>query len=110
MRPVDVNETNESIVRQKLYGEEPEKAVRFKFDIGDQVRINKTRRTFKKGYLPNWTEEVFTVTKRVPRRPLVYRIADYDNDELHRTFYEQEMQKVDKTDSDLYRIEQITNT
>ena len=58
MRPVDVNETNESIVWQKLYGEEPEKPVRFKFDIGDQVRINKTRRTFKKGYLPNWTEEV----------------------------------------------------
>jgi hypothetical protein len=52
MRPVDVNETNESIVWQKLYGEEPEKPVRFKFDIGDQVRINKTRRTFKKGYLP----------------------------------------------------------
>ena len=49
MRPVDVNETNESIVWQKLYGEEPEKPVRFKFDIGDQVRINKTRRTFKKG-------------------------------------------------------------
>ena len=51
MRPVDVNETNESIVWQKLYCEEPEKPVRFKFDIGDQVRINKTnniRRTFKK--------------------------------------------------------------
>jgi hypothetical protein len=65
------------------------------------------RRTFKKCYLPNWTEEVFTVTKRVPRRPPVYRIADYDNDELHGTSYEQEMQKVDKTDSDFYRIEQI---
>jgi hypothetical protein len=49
MRPVDVNETNGSIVWQKLYGEEPGKPVRFKFDIGDQVRINKTRRTFKKG-------------------------------------------------------------
>jgi hypothetical protein len=50
---------------------------------------------------------VFTVTKRVPGQPPVYGIADYDNDELHGTFYEQEMQKVDKTDSDLYRIEEI---
>ncbi|XP_028416753.1 uncharacterized protein LOC114540964 [Dendronephthya gigantea] len=107
MRPVDVNETNESAVWQKLYEEEPEKPIRFKFDVGDQVRISKARRTFKKGYLPNWTEEVFTVTKRIPRRPPVYRIADYDNDELDGTFYEQELQKVNKTDSDFYRVEQI---
>ena len=52
MRPVVVNEDNESIVRQKLCGEESEKPVRFKFNIGDQVRISKGRRTFKKGYLP----------------------------------------------------------
>ncbi|CAB4042433.1 uncharacterized transposon-derived, partial [Paramuricea clavata] len=64
MRPVDVNEDNESIVWQKRYGEESDKPVRFKFNIGDQVRIGKARRTFKKGYLPSWTEEVFTITKR----------------------------------------------
>ncbi|CAB4044097.1 Hypothetical predicted protein, partial [Paramuricea clavata] len=48
---------------------------------------------------------VFTVTKRVPRRPLVYKIADYDDEELEGTFYEQELQKVNKSDSDYYRIE-----
>ena len=102
MRPVDVNEDNESIVWQKLYGEEYDKPVQFKFSIGDQVRISKARRTFKKGYLPNWTEEVLTITKRVLRRPPVYKIADFDDEELKGTFYEQELQRVNKTDSDFY--------
>ncbi|CAB3987965.1 uncharacterized transposon-derived [Paramuricea clavata] len=77
------------------------------FNIGDQVRISKARRTFKKGYLPNWTEEVFTITKRVLRRPPVYKIADFDDDELKGTFYEQELQRVNKTDSDFYRVEEV---
>ncbi|CAB4008765.1 uncharacterized transposon-derived [Paramuricea clavata] len=106
MRPVDVNEDNESIVWQKLYGEQSEKPVRFKFNIGDQVRISNARRTFKKGYLPNSTEEVFTITKRVLRRPPVYKIADFDDEELKGTFYEQELQRVNKTDSD-FRVEEV---
>ena len=107
MRPVDVNKSNENIVWQTLYGKESKKSIQFKFDIGDQVRISKAKRTFKKGYLPNWTEEVFTITKRVPRRPPVYKIADYDSEELEGTFYEQELQKVNKSDSDYYRVEKV---
>ena len=106
MRPVDVNEDNESIVWQKLYGEESDKPVRFKFNIDDQVRISKARRTFKKGYLPSWTEEVFTINKRVLRRTPMYKIADFDDEELKGTFYEKELQRVNKTYSDFYRVEE----
>ena len=91
MRPVDVNKKMENVVWHNLYGNESSKPVRFKFNIGDQVCISKTRRAFKKGYLPNWTEEVFTVSKRVPRRPPVYKIVDYDGEGLPGTFYEQEL-------------------
>ena len=107
MRPVDVNKKNENVVWHNLYGNESSKPVRFKFNIGDQVRISKTRRSFMTGYLPNWTEEVFTVSKRVPRRPPVYKIADYDGEELAGTFYEQELQKVTKTHDEFYRVEKI---
>ncbi len=60
-----------------------------------------------KGYLPNWTEEVFTITKQIPRKPPVYKIADYHGDELEGTFYEEELQKVIKRDSDYYRVEKV---
>ena len=88
MRPVDVNEANEGTVWQNLYGNESTRSTEYKFNIGDQVRISKTRRTFKKEYLPIWTEEVFTITERIPRQPPVYRIADYDGEKLDGTFYE----------------------
>jgi hypothetical protein len=76
-----------------------QKSIQFEFSIGDQAWIGKAKRTFKKGYLPNRTEEVFTVTKRVPRRSPVCKIADYDGEELEGTFYEQELQRFNKSDS-----------
>ena len=107
MKPADVNHENESMVWQRLYGNEPRKPIKYKFNVGDQVRISKARWTFKKGYLPNWTEEIFTITKRVPRRPPVYKIADYHGEELEGTFYEQELQSFIKKDTDFYRIENV---
>ena len=50
--------------------------------LGDQVRISKSRRTFKKGYFPSWTQEIFTVTKIIPRVPPIYQLRDYADDEI----------------------------
>ena len=105
--PISVNLLNVGQVRRKLYGNLwriPSK--KFKFKIGDQVRISKSRRTFKKGYLPNWTEEIFTISKIIPRSPLVYGIKDYHGEELQGVFYAEELQKVRKTD-DVYRVEKV---
>ena len=33
------------------------------FKIGDIVRISKYKKFFAKGYLPNWSEEIFVITK-----------------------------------------------
>ena len=38
MRPSDVNHANESIVWERLYGNEASKLVKYKFRIGDQVK------------------------------------------------------------------------
>ena len=57
LRPIDVIK-----IRQRLYGSTVVK--NYKYRVGDHVRISKARRQFKKGYLPNWTEEVFIITKR----------------------------------------------
>ena len=34
-----------------------------KFKVGDHVRISKYKNIFAKGYTPNWSEEVFVVSK-----------------------------------------------
>ena len=34
-----------------------------KFKVGDRVRISKYKNIFAKRYTPNWSEEVFVVSK-----------------------------------------------
>ena len=86
--PASVSLLNVGQVRRKLYGKSWTKPIRkFKFKLGDQVRISKSRRTFKKGYLPSWTQEIFTVTNIVPRVPPVYRLRNYADDEIEGVFY-----------------------
>ena len=105
--PALVSLPNVGHVRRKLYGKSWTKPGRnFKFKLGDQVSISKSRRTFKKGYLPSWTQEIFTVTKTIPRVPPMYQLRDYADDEIEGVFYAEELQKVHKSD-DIYKIEKI---
>jgi len=55
-----VTQANSEEVWEALYGKKG-KFKKPQFKVGDQVRLNKKFRTFKKGYLPGWTEEVFVV-------------------------------------------------
>ena len=79
---------------------------KFQFRVGDQVRISKARRIFKKGYLPSWTEEIFTISQRIDRSPPVYRLKDLMGEDIAGIFYGQELQKVIKTD-DVFRVEKV---
>ena len=73
---------------------------------GDRMRLSKAKRMLKKEYLPNWTEELFTIVGCIETRPPVYLIKDDHGEILEGTFYAEELQKVIKTD-DVYKIETI---
>ena len=60
--PATVSLLNVGQVRRKLYGKiERSKPKRFKFKVGDHVRLSLRKRLFKKGYKMNWTEEIFQI-------------------------------------------------
>ena len=106
-KPADVTVNNEKQVWHTLYDDcNDVKHVKYKFNIADQVRISKIKRTFEKGHLPNFSKEIFTVSKQIPCDPPVYKLKDYDGEELKGTFYEKELQKVIKPD-DVYEVEKI---
>ena len=75
--------------------------------VGDRVRLNKKFHTFKKGYLPGWTEEVFVVDKVKPGPVPTYKIIEWDGTPLAGTFYNQDLQKVEVSDDTLFRIEKV---
>ena len=97
---------NEFQVRQTLYGEKQAKTKKFKFNVGELVKISKARRPFEKAYKQGWTEENFTIAERLARSSPVYKIKDYRGEMLEGIFYEQKLQKVVKKD-DVYRVDSI---
>jgi hypothetical protein len=60
------------------------------------VRLSKAKRTFKKGYLPNWTEELYTVVECIETRPPVCLVKDDHGEIMEGTFYAEGIQKVIK--------------
>lgn len=108
--PDGVTSHNEDDVRAILYPATKTRAAqRYRFEVGDKVRISFTRRAFRKGYLPNWSTEIFSIIDKFPTTPPTYGIVDYNGDPLEGKFYAQELQRITKED-DTYKVERIIDT
>ena len=57
MKPVNVKPRTYIDSSKEINGKDP------KFKIGDIARISKYKNIFPKGYVPNWSEEVFMIKK-----------------------------------------------
>ena len=107
MTPSEVNAQNEEEVRARLY--RPKSKLVWKFQVGDKVRIGRGKREFKKGYLPSWTDEIFTIASRRPSDPPVYQVKDYNGELIGGNFYAFELQRVIQEDN-VYKTDKILKT
>ena len=98
MKPVDVKD-NTYIDFEKEVNDK-----NFKFKVGDHVRTSKYKNIFAKGHMPNWSEEVFIVSKIKNTVSWTYVIIDLNGEKLIGTFYEKELQKTDQKE---FRIEKV---
>ena len=85
MKPVDVKDNTYTDFKKKVNDKDP------KFELGDHVRISKYKNIFAKGYTPNWSEEVFVVSKIKNTVPWTYVINGLNVEEIIGTFYEKEL-------------------
>src|SRR3977135_763534 len=104
--PNGVNEDTE--IEMWLLNEPIEKSHKSKIRVGSTVRLSKAKNVFEKGYLPNWTEEVFTVSRVLNTTPPQVKVTDYSGVEIQGSFYIQEVQQVDKPEE--YRVEKVIQT
>ena len=106
IRPDEVKEENQLEIWEAHYATTPRtKPPRFKFKLGDIVRISRNKGTFEKGYTSNWSEEYFTVVSRLMRKPPTYRLRDLNDEPLLGVFYERELQKI--TPPDEHAVEKV---
>jgi len=104
--PESVTVDTENEIRSNLT---PRKIVplKWKFELGDKVRLSRAKRAFGKGYLPGWTTEIFTIKTRISTHLPTYEIVDYDGENIAGKFYAEELQKIIKKEDDMYDVEKI---
>ena len=70
------NKVKNSDFMSILYGQPIREFTLPNFTIGDKVRISKIDLPFRKGYKPQFTEEVFEIVALAGRKPPTYTIKD----------------------------------
>jgi len=109
MAPSEVNSYNEDVVIARLYPLKP-KTYRWKYALRDRVRIAMQRQPFRKGYLGEWSEEIFEISTRLPTVPVTYELRDLLGESIKGRFYEPEIQRVLKSDDERFVVDRIIKT
>ena len=104
--PVEASKKkNEGTVYFNLYGDMELSSSKPKFKAGDEVRIFKyKRKIFDKGYISNWTEEVFTEDKIQNTDPITNKIKDLNSEKIKRSFY---TEKLLRAKQEVFRIDKV---
>ncbi|XP_024943870.1 uncharacterized protein LOC112494811 [Cephus cinctus] len=107
MKPIDVTARNEKKLLHRVYKNFKIKpTLRLaKFKVGDKVRISKFKHIFEKGYTPNWTTEIFTISQVENTHLVTYKLKDYQDHPIEGGFYEQELTRVKYPD--IYLVEKV---
>ena len=98
MKPIDVMCDSSAEYNENLNKKDP------RFKVGDHVRISKYKNIFAKGYAPNWSEEVFVVSKIRNTVPCAYIVNDLNGEKIAGSFYKRELEK---TNQEKFRIEKV---
>ena len=108
--PSEVNMKNQAEIWQRLYGQ-PDKPIKPLYKAGDHVRITKEKGKLTKGYLPNFTSEVFVVQKLLKNRhPATYKLIDLTGEQLDGIFYNAELVRVTPLSKLGQQIEEIVKS
>ena len=71
IKPFNVKSNTYITSSKKINDKDP------KFKIGDIFRISKYKNIFVKGYVPNWSEELFVIKRIKNTVPWTYVISDH---------------------------------
>jgi hypothetical protein len=114
MKPIEVNHSNEKEVFRNLYGTNNlinliGQRDKGSLDLGNTVRKKYDLTHFDRGYYPNWSDETYTVDRKLPKiGKRQYVVKDYYGNTQNRRFYKEELQKISPNTP--YRIDRILRT
>ncbi|KAL3078628.1 hypothetical protein niasHT_035111 [Heterodera trifolii] len=87
LRPNEISDANAREVWKRVYGEGLTPAEKKpKIIAGETVRIPEPKHIFEKGYIPNYSDHVYTVDEARSTNPQHYLLKDYYGTKLKRKF------------------------
>ncbi|KAK3107432.1 hypothetical protein FSP39_014484 [Pinctada imbricata] len=111
MSPSQINKKNEGKLWSFLYLQKSKsrsKAMKYKFKIGDFVRISHAKKPFMRAYDEQFTPEIFKIRYRyrIQGFPL-YKLIDFLDQSVKGSFYQYELLRVYKDSNSLWLIEKV---
>lgn len=91
MTPIEASEVeNTEIVFRNLFpgGKKIERGEPY-FTVGNNVRVLNKKKIFEKGYTPNWSNQIYRITKVYHTIPYTYRVNEFE-----KLFYQEELNLV----------------
>ena len=65
---------------------------------------------FRKGYLGDWSEEIFEISTRLPTVPVTYELRDLLRESIKGRFYEPDIHRVLKSDDERFVVDRLLKT
>ena len=88
------NHVKNSDLTSILYSKPLREYKKPKFRIGDRIRISNYDLPFRKGYEPQFTQEISEIVAIAAKKPATYTIKDEQEEVVRRKFYEKELIRV----------------
>lgn len=120
LSPNEVTKENEADVWARLYlkkikrsgkqntKKKKQRTVRYRYKINDLIRLSHLKHIFRRGYNQQFTGEIFKVSKRFHLQGIpMYKVRDFNEELIEGDFYENDLQKVDKSEDSLWLIEKV---
>ena len=96
MAPNDVTKENRAEVYKKLFPDQSI-TVECRHRVGDLVRKIIIKKEFAKGYEPNWSEEVYVISKEIQSNSVCwYRLTDQSGEQVPGIFYSDQLNLVSR--------------
>ena len=108
--PASIRGGEEAYQWKLQYDTPPEKAklpyAKYKFKLGEEVRVSFLRRTFQKQHDERWSREIFTITGRSIENGIPqYTLQDYSGTHIKGKFYQKQLLKA--YPSETFLIERV---
>ena len=111
LKPNDVKGDTAKSLFWKMFKPDKYTVKPYTFRVGDTVRLSYLSNPFTRSFDQHWTGEIFYITGRYRKQGIpLYKVKDYNGEEVTGSFYPQELQKVTVDPDRLWKVEKVIKT